>query len=90
MALTSWKTFDFFDVTQAHPGDEETRSIFENNEITCVSSGIKNLFLGTRDGSVHILSPEFKTVRIFKAHTSGTVTHIMQVEKKKKTSNNCL
>ncbi|CAD6502529.1 BgTH12-05120, partial [Blumeria graminis f. sp. triticale] len=79
-----WKTFDFFDVTQAHPGDEETRSIFENNEITCVSSGIKNLFLGTRDGSVHILSPEFKTVRIFKAHTSGTVTHIMQVEKKKK------
>ncbi|CCU74377.1 vacuolar protein sorting protein (VPS11) [Blumeria hordei DH14] len=72
MALTSWKTFDFFDVTQVHPGDEETRSIFENNEITCVSSGTENLFLGTRDGSVHILSPEFKTVRVFKAHASGT------------------
>ncbi|RDW72178.1 vacuolar protein sorting protein-like protein [Coleophoma crateriformis] len=80
MALTSWKTFDFFEVSQVKPPDDETRSFFENNEISCVCAGSDSLFLGSHDGSVRILSSSFKILRTFQAHDAGSITHMKQVE----------
>ncbi|KAI9836467.1 MAG: hypothetical protein M1819_001499 [Sarea resinae] len=81
MALTSWKTFNFFDVTQVKPQDDDGgASIFESTDISCVCSGSDNVFIASFDGSVRILSQAFKVVRSFKAYESGSITHIKQVE----------
>ncbi|KAH7346380.1 vacuolar protein sorting protein-like protein [Rhexocercosporidium sp. MPI-PUGE-AT-0058] len=80
MALTSWKTFDFFEVSQVNPTDDESRAFFDNNEISCVCSGSESLFLGSHDGVVRILSPSFKILRTFQAHDTGSITHMKQVE----------
>ncbi|TVY30984.1 Vacuolar protein sorting-associated protein 11-like protein, partial [Lachnellula hyalina] len=75
-----WKTFDFFEVGQVNPPDDESRSFFESNEISCVCSGSDSLFLGSYDGVVRILSPAFKIVRTFQAYDTGSITHMKQVE----------
>ncbi|KAH8816330.1 vacuolar protein sorting protein-like protein [Xylogone sp. PMI_703] len=80
MALTSWRTFDFFEVSEVRPPDDETKSFLENNEISCVCSGSENLFLGSYDGYVRILSPSFKILRTFQAHETGSIRHMKQVE----------
>ncbi|KAL8705066.1 MAG: hypothetical protein Q9201_001792 [Fulgogasparrea decipioides] len=80
MALTSWKTFNFFDVSEVKLADSESSSIFHSAEFSCICSGSENLFLGSSDGQVRILSSTFKIVRTFHAHVSGSITHIKQVE----------
>ncbi|CAG8983306.1 hypothetical protein HYALB_00007434 [Hymenoscyphus albidus] len=80
MALSSWKTFDFFDVSQINTPDDDSRSFFENNEIRCVCSGSENLFLGSDDGVVRIVSSSFKIIRTFQAYEVGSITHMKQVE----------
>lgn len=80
MALSSWKTFDFFEVSPVNPPDDESKAFFENNEISCVCSGSENLFLGSYDGIVRILSSSFKILRTFQAHDIGSITHMKQVE----------
>jgi hypothetical protein len=77
---TQWKTFDFFEVSQVTAPDEDSKSFFENNEISCVCSGSENLFVGSFDGTVRILSSAFKVLRTFQAHESGSITHMKQVE----------
>lgn len=80
--LTSpqWKSFDFFDATPVRLADDETRNIFESNETSCVTSGSGNLFLGSYDGFVRIVSSGWKAVQSFRAHDAGAVTHMRQVE----------
>ncbi|KAI1741110.1 vacuolar protein sorting protein-like protein [Xylaria scruposa] len=80
MALLLWKAFDFFEVSQIKLGDDETRSFFENNEISSVCSGSESLFLGSDSGYVRIIGPSWKVVRSFQAHESGRITHMRQVE----------
>ncbi|KAL8780340.1 MAG: hypothetical protein Q9194_000969 [Teloschistes cf. exilis] len=46
----------------------------------CICSGSDNLFLGSTDGQVRILSSAFKILRTFHAHESGSITHIKQIE----------
>ena len=75
-----WKTFDFFEVNQVKPPDDESRSFLENNEISCVCSGSDSLFLGSDDGVVRILSPTFKILRSFQAHETGSITYMKQLE----------
>ncbi|KAA8565980.1 hypothetical protein EYC84_009783 [Monilinia fructicola] len=75
-----WKTFDFFEVSQVKPPDDESISFFENNEVSCVCSGSENLFVGSYDGNVRILSSGFKVLRTFQAHDVGSITHMKQVE----------
>ena len=75
-----WKAFDFFEVSQVNLGDDETRSFFENNEISSVCSGSDSLFLGSFDGYVRIIGPSWKVVRSFQAHETGHITHMRQVE----------
>ena len=60
--------------------DDETRNVFESNEISCVTSGSENLFLGSYDGFVRIVSSGWKVVQSFRAHDAGAVTHMQQVE----------
>lgn len=43
-------------------------------------SGSENLFLGSNDGYVRIFSQAFKVVRNFKAHNTGSITHMKQVD----------
>ncbi|KIN01275.1 hypothetical protein OIDMADRAFT_41873 [Oidiodendron maius Zn] len=78
MALNSWKTFDFFEVNLVKPPDDETKAFFESNEISCVCSGSENVFLGSYDGTVRILSSAFKIVRSFQAHDTGAITNMKQ------------
>ncbi|KAF4634433.1 hypothetical protein G7Y89_g3673 [Cudoniella acicularis] len=75
-----WKTFDFFEVSQVKPPEDDSKSFFENNEISCVCSGSESLFLGSYDGIVRILSPSFKVLRTFQAYDVGSITHMKQVE----------
>ncbi|KAL2870679.1 tethering complex subunit PEP5 [Aspergillus lucknowensis] len=78
MALTSWKAFNFFDVSQVKL-PEDSLTIF-NSETSCLCSGSANLFLGTTDGFVHTVSSSFKVVQSFKASDNGSITHIKQLE----------
>ncbi|KAK2592496.1 Vacuolar protein sorting-associated protein 11 [Conoideocrella luteorostrata] len=76
----SWKSFDFFEVSQVSLRDDDARHLFENNEISSVCAGSDNLFLGGNDGSVSIISKSWKVVKKFQAHDAGQVTHMRQVE----------
>ncbi|OJJ44927.1 hypothetical protein ASPZODRAFT_134352 [Penicilliopsis zonata CBS 506.65] len=78
MALTSWKTFDFFDVSQVKLTEESSSII--NSDISALCTGSANLFLGSTDGVVHILSAAFKLVRSFKAFDTGAITHMRQIK----------
>ncbi|KAH9893802.1 vacuolar protein sorting protein-like protein [Xylariomycetidae sp. FL2044] len=80
MALLLWKAFDFFEVSQVKLGDDETRSLFENNEISSICSGSESLFTGSDNGYVRIIGPSWKVVRSFQAHETGRITHMRQVE----------
>ncbi|KAG8164277.1 hypothetical protein KVR01_006195 [Diaporthe batatas] len=80
MAL-SWKSFDFFDVSQVKlADDDETRSFFEGHEISSVCSGSDSLFLGSSDGHVRIVGPSWRIVRSFQAHDNVRISHMRQVE----------
>ncbi|ROW06927.1 hypothetical protein VMCG_04113 [Cytospora schulzeri] len=80
MAL-SWKSFDFFDVSQVKlADDDETRAFFESNEISSVCSGSDSLFLGSVDGYVRIVGPSWRIVRTFQAHEDVRISHMRQVE----------
>jgi len=50
------------------------------NNITCVATGSDNVFFGSTDGQVRILSQNFKVVRAFKAHDVGSITFMKQVQ----------
>ncbi|KAI9673731.1 MAG: hypothetical protein M1829_003968 [Trizodia sp. TS-e1964] len=77
MASTSWKAFNFFEVSQVLLSDENA---LQRDDINCVCSGSDNIFFGSSDGEVQILSRAFKVVRSFKAHNTGAITHMKQVE----------
>ncbi|KAL4803839.1 hypothetical protein BDV18DRAFT_39889 [Aspergillus unguis] len=78
MALTSWKAFNFFDVSPVKL-PEDSSALF-SSETSCLCSGSANLFLGTNDGFVHTVSSSFKVVQSFKASDNGSITHIKQLE----------
>ncbi|EEH34130.2 vacuolar membrane protein [Paracoccidioides lutzii Pb01] len=78
MAPALWKTFNFFEVSPVQFPDGE-QSIFDS-DVSCICTGSENLFLGTTDGTVHILSQSFKVLRTFKAHDTGSITHMRQVD----------
>ncbi|PWY68462.1 vacuolar protein sorting protein [Aspergillus heteromorphus CBS 117.55] len=78
MALTSWKAFNFFDVSSVKLS-EESSSVF-NSDILSLCTGSANVFLGSNDGFVHIISSNFKLVRSFKASDTGSIAHIKHIE----------
>ncbi|KAJ5783097.1 hypothetical protein N7457_004871 [Penicillium paradoxum] len=77
MALTSWKAFNFIDVSPVKL-PEDSSSVF-NSDLSTICTGSSNLFVGTTDGFVHIISSGFRTVRSFKAHDTGSITHMRQI-----------
>lgn len=74
-----WKSFDFFDVSQVALPDDETRQLFEGNDIASVCAGSDSLFLGSSDGYVSIIGKGWKGIRRFQAH-EARITHMRQVE----------
>lgn len=79
MALTSWRSFNFFDVSPVQLPDESA-SLFGSGDISCLCTGSGNLFLGTVDGIVHTVSSTFKIVRSFRASDHGSINHMKQVQ----------
>ncbi|KAL9610299.1 MAG: hypothetical protein Q9167_004990 [Letrouitia subvulpina] len=75
-----WKTFNFFDVSEVKPPDSENSPLFDSNDLSCVCSGSDNLFLGSSNGLVRILSQAFKVVRTFQAYDAGSITHMKQID----------
>ncbi|RHZ58245.1 tethering complex subunit PEP5 [Aspergillus thermomutatus] len=73
-----WKAFNFFDVSSVKL-PEECSSILKS-DLTSLSAGSSNLFIGSTDGLVHIVSAGFKIVRSFKAADNGSITHIKRIE----------
>ncbi|EKG19387.1 Zinc finger RING-type protein [Macrophomina phaseolina MS6] len=80
MAFAGWKPFKFFDVSQVKLPDAESTSLFEQGSITSVASGSDNVFLGSQDGVVRIVSSAFKVVREFQAHEAGSIRYMKQVQ----------
>ncbi|RMJ20880.1 vacuolar protein sorting protein [Aspergillus sp. HF37] len=78
MALTSWKAFNFFDVSPVKLPDDAA-SVF-NADVSCLCTGSANLFLGSADGVVHIVSSAFKILRSFRAFDASSVSHIKQID----------
>lgn len=74
-----WRALDFFDVSQVRLADDETRHVFESNEISRVCSGSDSLFLGSYDGYVRIVGASWKVVRSFQAHDAA-ISHMCQIE----------
>ena len=48
--------------------------------MSCICSGSDNLFVASNDGHVRIISQAFKVVRTWKAHDTGTITQMKQVD----------
>ncbi|OBT91139.1 hypothetical protein VE02_00048 [Pseudogymnoascus sp. 03VT05] len=81
MALTSWKSFDFFSATQiTPPSTPDTASIFAASAITAITSGSDSLFLASPDGDIRILSRGFRVQKCWQAHDVGVITHMRQIE----------
>ncbi|KAA8913233.1 hypothetical protein FN846DRAFT_902926 [Sphaerosporella brunnea] len=88
MALTSWKSFNFFTVTPVRPADEPENAPppFQGADITALTAGSDNLFLGTSDGRVQVVSSAFKIARTFSTaeggftQGTGAITHLKQIE----------
>ncbi|KIW82030.1 hypothetical protein Z517_05057 [Fonsecaea pedrosoi CBS 271.37] len=81
MALTSWKAFPFFEVSQIPvPADEDGSYVFDN-DVVSLTTGADSLYLGTSAGSVRILSRALKIVRTFQASDApdASVTHLRHV-----------
>ncbi|KAJ5811412.1 Zinc finger RING-type [Penicillium riverlandense] len=48
-------------------------------DLASLCTGSANLFLGTTDGFVHIVSSAFRVLRTFKAYDAGSITHMKQI-----------
>nr|POE71978.1 vacuolar protein sorting-associated protein 11 like [Quercus suber] len=55
------------------------RTGLERNSVSCIVAGSTNVIAGTPDGIIHLLDPTFKSVRSWKAHATGNVTHAKEV-----------
>ncbi|GAB7362235.1 hypothetical protein MBLNU230_g2260t1 [Neophaeotheca triangularis] len=79
MALTSWKAFRFFDVSQVRVPEGDGAVDLDQSNVSSVSAGTSNVLLGTPDGTVHLLDHTFKSSRSWKAHDAGNISHITQI-----------
>ncbi|KAJ5983077.1 hypothetical protein N7481_005176 [Penicillium waksmanii] len=77
MALTSWKAFNFVDVSPVKV-PEDSSALF-GSDLSSLCTGSSNLFLGTNDGFVHIVTSTFRVIRSFKAHDAGSIQHMKQI-----------
>ncbi|RMX79803.1 hypothetical protein D0869_08039 [Hortaea werneckii] len=79
MALTSWRAFNFFDVAPVRLPDGDGSPRLDQGSASCIAAGSQNVFVGTPEGSVHLLDQSLKSVRSWKAHDAGSLTHLTQV-----------
>jgi hypothetical protein len=52
----------------------------KQSDLSSLCTGSANLFLGTTDGFVHIVTQGFRVARSFKAHDTGSITHMKQID----------
>jgi len=81
MALTSWKQFPFFSVSQVPIAADEDGDYIFSNDIRCLTTGSESLYLGTEQGTVRILSKAFRVLRSFQASDTpgAAVSHVRQI-----------
>ncbi|BFZ62617.1 Vacuolar protein sorting-associated protein 11 [Saitoella coloradoensis] len=79
MALASWRHFNFFDSAQVKDPSDTTKSpaIFRDPSANIICSGGGHVFVGDRNGRIHILNDKFQVIRAFTAHQDGGVTHLL-------------
>ncbi|KXG52766.1 Zinc finger, RING-type [Penicillium griseofulvum] len=70
-------TFNFIDVSPVKL-PEDSSSVF-SSDLSSICTGSANVFVGTTDGFVHTVSSTFRIVRSFKAHDTGSITHMRQI-----------
>ncbi|KAF2861743.1 vacuolar protein sorting-associated protein 11 [Piedraia hortae CBS 480.64] len=75
MALTSWKAFRFFDVSQIKLPSEVS---LEQSNVSCVVPGENEIITGSPDGTVQLLDQNFQLSRTWKAHDAN-LTHAKQI-----------
>ncbi|KAI6892283.1 hypothetical protein KC318_g13295, partial [Hortaea werneckii] len=63
MALTSWRAFNFFDVAPVRLPDGDASPKLDQGSASCIAAGSQNVFVGTPEGSVHLLDQSLKSVR---------------------------
>ncbi|KOS22364.1 Vacuolar protein sorting-associated protein 11 -like protein [Escovopsis weberi] len=76
----SWKSFDFFDVSQVSLPDPGPLELLENHDISSICAGSDSLFFGSNDGYVSIIGKSWKVAKRFQAHETGAITYMRQVE----------
>ncbi|KAF3156781.1 hypothetical protein EYR41_003688 [Orbilia oligospora] len=77
MASKIWKTFTFFDASTTRlPVDD----FLGQDQITCLCSGMRCIFLGLSNGSIVTLSPKYRKSLAWKAHESRPITHAKYLE----------
>ncbi|KAK6495487.1 hypothetical protein TWF481_003503 [Arthrobotrys musiformis] len=80
MASKIWKTFTFFDASVTKlPVDE----FLGQGQITCLSSGMRCIFLGLSSGEMVTLSPRYHKSMVWKAHESRPITHAKYIESRR-------
>ncbi|EGP84623.1 uncharacterized protein MYCGRDRAFT_101271 [Zymoseptoria tritici IPO323] len=79
MALTSWKAFRFFDVSQVRIADGEGAISLDQANISSIGAGTNHIFVGTPDSYIHLLDQTFKPARSWKAHDAGSLTRAVQI-----------
>lgn len=47
--------------------------------MSCIATGNDHVYVGTPDGTLRLLDKSFKTVQLFRAHESGSITHIKAI-----------
>ncbi|KAF2767555.1 vacuolar protein sorting-associated protein 11 [Teratosphaeria nubilosa] len=78
MALTSWKAFKFFDVSQVRLPDGEGAIKLDQSSTSSIIAGANQIIVGTPNGTLHLLDQSFKSTRSWRAH-GASLTHIKQV-----------
>lgn len=53
--------------------------IRQQGNVSCISAGASNVFVGTPEGILKFLDRSFRSVLSFKAHETGSITHIEQI-----------
>ncbi|KAK4574463.1 Vacuolar protein sorting-associated protein 11 [Recurvomyces mirabilis] len=79
MALTSWKSFRFFDVSAVRLPTGDGSIPLDQGNVSATAAGASNILVGTPGGVVHLLDKSFKSSRSWKAHDAGSVTHVKQI-----------
>jgi hypothetical protein len=57
--MINWRKFQFFDKSTVD--DEKIKQFFEEHDITCCTSGRRQIMFGDNKGTVHVMESSLET-----------------------------